>query len=72
MLVAEQIVTFIQYYLIAGALVAAFFLIFGIERVEPGARGSFLFRPLLVPGLCMLWPLVLWRWYALYNTPGEH
>ena len=62
---AQTIVTIVQYYLYAGLAVAALFLIFGIERVETGSRGSHMFRALLVPGLCLLWPLVLWRWYVL-------
>ena len=24
--------------------------------------GAYAFRPLLLPGLALLWPLVLWRW----------
>ncbi len=71
MIAAEQIVSFVEYYLVAGAVVAGLFLIFGIERVEPGSKGSFVFRALLVPGLCMLWPLVLWRWYLVHNSVGE-
>ena len=31
----------------------------------PSARGAYAFRPLLVPGLILLWPLVLWRWWML-------
>ena len=44
---------------------AAFLLGGGIERVAPAARGAYAVRPLLVPGLVLLWPLVLWRWAAL-------
>lgn len=65
---AIAIVIFVEYYLAAGLVVAAVFLIFGIERVEPGSRGSYAFRPLLVPGLCLLWPLVLWRWWILEQS----
>ncbi|PVB61915.1 hypothetical protein DCO57_09655 [Labrenzia sp. 011] len=54
-----------RYYLIAGGIVAALFLVIGIDRVEPSARGSHAFRPLLIPGICLIWPLVLCRWYAL-------
>jgi len=54
-----------RYYLTAGAVVAAAFLVFGIDRVEPSARGSYAFRPLLVPGICLIWPLVLYRWVRL-------
>ena len=49
----------------AGALVALAFLAFGLARVDPGARGAYGFRPLLLPGLLLLWPLVLWRWWRL-------
>ncbi len=52
-------------YLIAGGVVAVLFLVVGIDRVEPSARGSHAFRPLLIPGLCLIWPLVLYRWYVL-------
>ena len=38
------------------------FLAFGIERVSPASVGAYAFRPLLLPGLALLWPLVLWRW----------
>ena len=32
---------------------------------RPGARGAYAVRPLLVPGIVLLWPLVLWRWAVL-------
>ncbi len=44
-----------------GAVVAAWFVFLRIERDDAMARGAYAFRPLLVPGLVMLWPLVLWR-----------
>ena len=67
---ADLIVSVVTYYLYAGAAVAVVFLVFGIERVQSGSRGSHGFRALLVPGLCLLWPLVLWRWYVLEKA-GE-
>lgn len=48
-----------------GLLVAAVFLTVGIDRVEPAARGAYAVRPLLVPGIVLLWPVVLLRWRAL-------
>ena len=48
-----------------GALVALVFLTFGIDRIDPDARGAYAFRPLLVPGIVLLWPLVLWRWLRI-------
>ena len=44
---------------------AAGFLIFGLDRIDEDARGSYAFRPLLVPGLILLWPLVAIRWAIL-------
>lgn len=49
-------------YAALGLAVAAAFLGFGIGRVDPAARGSYAFRPLLLPGVVLLWPLVLWLW----------
>ncbi len=54
-----------------GALVSALFLLFGIDRIDPAARGAYAFRPLLVPGLVLLWPLVMWRWLALTFWPAR-
>lgn len=65
MAAAESIVTIVEFYLMAGLIVAAFFLIFGIERVEPGSQGAYAFRPLLIPGLSLLWPLVIYRWWVV-------
>lgn len=45
-----------------GSVVAIGFLAFGIERIMPAARGAYAFRPLLLPGLVLLWPIVVWRW----------
>jgi hypothetical protein len=62
---AAGIVLLIEVWLGVGLAVAAVFLVFGIDRVEPSARGTYVFRPLLVPGICLIWPLVLWRWFRL-------
>ena len=60
--IATSLLLAAKLYAAAGALVAVLFLLFGLERVTPEARGSWAFRPLLAPGLVLLWPLVLWRW----------
>ena len=62
---AEFLIEAVEVYGKIGAGVAALFLLFGVDRVEPSARGSYLFRPLVAPGVILLWPLVLWRWLAL-------
>lgn len=53
------------WWLIAGAVVAGFFLTIGIDRVDEDSREAYAFRPLLVPGILLIWPLVLWRWLRL-------
>lgn len=52
-------------WLAVGAVLGMAFLLFGIERVDPAARGAHAMRPLLLPGLALLWPLVAWRWWVL-------
>jgi hypothetical protein len=70
MQVAELIVRIVQIYAVIGFAAAVAFLTIGIERIDPVARGAFVFRILLVPGIVLLWPLVLWRWRALLRA-GE-
>ena len=48
-----------------GLLVGVTFLFLGIDRVDPAARGAYAFRPLLLPGLVLLWPFVVARWLVL-------
>jgi hypothetical protein len=62
---AEIIVTLVTAYGAVGLIVAAAFLLFGIDRIDDSARGVYAFRPLLIPGIVLLWPFVLWRWYVL-------
>jgi hypothetical protein len=57
-------------YGLAGLLVGVAFLLSGLDRVEPGARGAHGFRPLMLPGLALLWPWVLWRWVVLARHAG--
>ena len=52
-------------YVMLGSAVAAMFVLWGIGRIIPGAQGAWAFRPLIVPGVILLWPLVLWRWWTL-------
>ena len=72
---AEFLIQAVEIYGMIGAGVAALFLLFGVDRVAPGARGAYLFRPLVAPGVILLWPLVLWRWRALeraLRAPDAH
>jgi hypothetical protein len=59
---AGVLVLLLGVYGAIGLVVAVPFLVFAIGRMDPAAVGAYAFRPLLVPGLTLLWPLVLLRW----------
>ncbi len=63
--VSALIITALGLWGYLGLAVAIAFLVIGIDRVDPNARGAYFFRPLLIPGIVVLWPLVVWRWYRL-------
>ncbi len=54
-------------YAVIGLVVGVGFLVLGIELLHPAARGAYAFRPLLLPGLVTLWPLVAWRWWRAHR-----
>lgn len=62
---AEALVMLAQIWGGLGALVALVFLTVGMDRIDEDAQGAYVFRPLLIPGVVLLWPLVLWRWRIL-------
>jgi hypothetical protein len=62
---AAVIVQGVTIYLAVGVVFGVAFLFVGIGRVDPAARGAFAFRPLLLPGLTLLWPFVAVRWWSL-------
>ncbi|MEL6571232.1 MAG: hypothetical protein AAFQ64_06225 [Pseudomonadota bacterium] len=68
---AELILLMVKVWGAIGALVALAFLTFGIDRLDEDARHAYVFRPLLVPGVLLIWPLVLWRWYILADGKDE-
>ena len=54
-----------QVYVWIGLAVAVVFLGWGLGRIDAKGHGSWMFRPVLVPGVILIWPLVLWRWQGL-------
>ncbi|WP_159952999.1 hypothetical protein [Rhizobium sp. 18065] len=54
-----------------GLIVAVAFLAIGIDRIDHAAVGAYAFRPLLIPGILLLWPLVVWRWAILARSSGD-
>ena len=67
---AEAILFALRIWCSIGAIIAAVFLTIGMDRIDEDAQGAYVFRPLLIPGVLVIWPLVLWRWY-LYETKRE-
>jgi hypothetical protein len=50
-------------YVAAGLVFAAAFVTWGVQRMDPAAKGAPLgFRLLILPGSAALWPLLLRRW----------
>lgn len=66
---AAQLLGMAQVYLGLGAVTALIFLVIGIDRIDENARGVWVFRPFLIPGILLIWPLVLLRWAQL-ERPG--
>jgi len=63
--IGQTLVWLGELYLYAGTAVALIFLLWGVDRVDPNARGSYLFRLFAAAGVIGLWPLVLARWLWL-------
>lgn len=65
MTIATFLIGFVQGWVLLGAIVAVAFVLFGMNAIDEDARGAVAFRPLIVPGIVLIWPLVLWRWWIL-------
>ncbi len=60
---ARWIVSLVAIYLAAGLAFAVPFILRGIERVDPAARGAgWGFRCLIAPGVVALWPVLARKW----------
>lgn len=60
---ASLVVEVAMLYAAIGVGVGVAFLAFDIERIDQAAVGGHAFRPLLLPGLALFWPLVALRWW---------
>ena len=53
-------------YLVCGLVFAIFFIIKGITVIDEGARGTGIgFRIIILPGVALLWPLLLKKWLKM-------
>lgn len=63
MLVAEGILLLFAAYAVLGLLFAGPFIIRGVTRLDPAARGTSLaFRLAILPGTVALWPVLARKW----------
>ncbi|MEX3017555.1 hypothetical protein [Gymnodinialimonas hymeniacidonis] len=69
---AATLIWLAQGYCMIGAVVALAFLTIGMDRIDEDARGAYAFRPLLVPAILLIWPLVLWRWLREETGRADH
>ena len=69
---AETLITAVGAYLCLGVLFALLFLIFGVSRIDPRARGGSVgYRLLVLPGVAALGPYLAWRWIRGKGPPQE-
>ncbi|MEM6481498.1 MAG: hypothetical protein AAF681_06595 [Pseudomonadota bacterium] len=71
MTIEALVIDIAGWWLIVGAIVSGAFLSFGIDRIDEDARGAYAFRPLLIPAILLIWPLVLWRWIKIEARSEE-
>jgi hypothetical protein len=60
--ISAAVIVIVKAYLITGIAVAVPFLVVGIGKLDPSARGAYAFRALVLPGVILLWPVVVLRW----------
>jgi len=58
-------------YAAIGGIVALAFLLIGLDRIDPAAAGAYAFRPLLIPGLMLLWPVAIVCWVRRQGSGGR-
>ena len=68
----ELVINAIRGYVFAGLVFSALFITLGVQRMDPDATGLNLgFRLIIVPGVCIFWPLLAVRWIQGKKTPTE-
>ncbi len=69
---ATWLVNLMVIYLGVGVLFAIVFVLKGVGKIDPSARGGTLgFRLLILPGAAALWPILARRWLAGEGPPEE-
>lgn len=69
---AEVVVLLGALYIACGLVFAPFFVWRGVGRIDPGAKAAGLgFRLIILPGVAVLWPVLLRRWLTGRPPPVE-
>lgn len=59
-------------YLLCGVGFASWFMVRGLERLDPAARGSgWGFRALIAPGIVALWPIIAAKVFRVHAPAGK-
>lgn len=67
---AAAIVLAVTAYVGAGLVLALPLVVAGVTRLDPAARhATWGFRLIIVPGVVLLWPLLMWRLVAGDTEP---
>ncbi|NEQ71297.1 MAG: hypothetical protein F6J86_23445 [Symploca sp. SIO1B1] len=71
--VVEWLIKVVQAYIYGGLVFSLVFHLFGIGKIDPDARGwkNIGFRLVIIPGLCVFWPMFAVRWFRGKRTPVE-
>lgn len=72
LVVLEWTILGIGLYLALGVVFAAAFVLVGVQRVSPAARGSgWAFRLLIAPGATIFWPTLAILWVRPAKPPAH-
>ncbi len=71
--VVQGVINALRAYVFAGFIFSVFFVLFGVQRVDPDARGwkNIGFRLMIMPGMCVFWPLFAVRLVRGKQRPTE-
>ena len=70
--IVETLLLLLGIYLAVGLIVAIWLVVWGLARLDPVARdGSSGFKILVLPGLCVFWPIFVSRLLEGRQLPEE-
>ncbi|MEP6750501.1 MAG: hypothetical protein ABJB86_22380 [Bacteroidota bacterium] len=68
----EIVLLLTTFYLFCGLVFAIVFVLQGLAVVDKGARGSSIgFKIIILPGIVLLWPVLLKKWINAKSTSHD-